>query len=168
MDTSELVRYNDAVRTLYFDALAKLPWCEVVKFRGASFDSLRDVFLHLTLVQDRWISYILVGRFPEWKDPDFESFQNFTKLGQYMVQVHENTEKYLLNLKPQDFQRMVPIPWGAPDTKIAVETALTHMVMEDMVHFGELSAMLWQMDTEAPYLPYWRYKLANDSKTKKP
>ena len=31
------------------------------------------------------------------------------------------------------------------------------MVMEDLVHYGELSAVLWQMDKEAPYLAFWRY-----------
>jgi hypothetical protein len=31
------------------------------------------------------------------------------------------------------------------------------MVMEDMVHYGELSAVLWQMNLEAPYLAFLRY-----------
>jgi hypothetical protein len=30
--------------------------------------------------------------------------------------------------------------------------------MEVMVHYGELSALLWQMGEEAPYRAYWRYK----------
>jgi uncharacterized damage-inducible protein DinB len=159
MDVSELVRYNDAVRTLYFEAMAKLPWSEMVKSRGSSFDSMRDVFLHLTLVEDRWISYTLVGRFSEWKDPHFEDFQNFESLKQYLLRVHDNTERYLQNLKNEDTQRTLNVPWGkTADIKITVETALTHMVMECMVHFGELSCMMWQMDSEPPYLPFWRYK----------
>ncbi len=167
MDVSELVRYNDAVHTMYFEALSKLPWSEVVKFRGASFDSMRNVFLHLTLVEDRWINYILVGRFPKWKDPDFEAFQDVVALKAYMLQVHDNTEGFLQKLKTEDFQRKVTIPWGkTPDTEITFETALTHMVMEDMVHFGELSALMWQMDVEPPYLAYWRYKCNKDKQEK--
>jgi hypothetical protein len=36
------------------------------------------------------------------------------------------------------------------------------MVIEDLVHYGELSALLWQMDAEAPYFAFWRYKYNND------
>jgi hypothetical protein len=35
------------------------------------------------------------------------------------------------------------------------------MVMEDMVHYGELSAAFWQMGLEAPYRDFWRYKNKN-------
>ena len=48
-----------------------------------------------------------------------------------------------------------------PFIKLKVEAVLTHMVMEDMVHYGELSAVLWQMGLEAPYKAYWRYKYHN-------
>jgi uncharacterized damage-inducible protein DinB len=128
MDVSDPVCYNDAIRKLYFEAIAKLPWNEVVRSRGASFDTIRGIFLHLTLVEDRWISYTLVGRFSDWKDPDFDAFQDVESLKQYMQRVHGNTERYLQNLKPEDAQRLVTVPLGkTPDTKITVETALTHM-----------------------------------------
>jgi uncharacterized damage-inducible protein DinB len=168
MQASDLVRYNDAVRTLYLEAMAKLPWSEVVKSRGASFDSIRGVFLHLTLVEDRWISYTLVERFSEWKDPNFEAFQDAESLKQYVLRVHGNTERYLQNLKPEDAQRLVTVPWGkTPDTQITVETALTHMVMECMVHFGELSDLMWQIDAEPPYFAYWRYKYNKEAENSK-
>ncbi|MGA3289977.1 MAG: DinB family protein [Candidatus Bathyarchaeia archaeon] len=59
MQVTDLVRYNHVVRGLYLDAMAKLPWSEVVKPKGLSFDSMRNVFLHLTLVEDRWINYLI-------------------------------------------------------------------------------------------------------------
>ena len=57
MQVSDLIYYNHIVRGLYFDSLTKLPWTHVVEPKGLSFDSIRNVFLHLTLVEDRWISY---------------------------------------------------------------------------------------------------------------
>jgi uncharacterized damage-inducible protein DinB len=163
MNIIELVRYNHAVRELYFDALAKLPWTEIVKSRGLSFDSARNVFLHLTLVEDRWINYILPNRFSEWKDPNFETYQNIGMLKDYMLHVKGSTEEFLANVKSEDLNRKVVIPWGdKPNTQITLETALTHMVMEDMVHYGELSAVRWQMNLEAPYLAFWRYKYNQD------
>jgi len=80
MQVTDLVRYNHVVRGLYLDAMSKLPWAEVVAPKGLSFDSMRNVFLHLTLVEDRWISYIIPGRFKEWGDLDFDSFNDIDSL----------------------------------------------------------------------------------------
>jgi uncharacterized damage-inducible protein DinB len=63
MQLKELIDYSHHLHRFYLDAMAKLPWAQVVEPRGLSFDSMRDVFLHLTLVEDRWICYIIPGRF---------------------------------------------------------------------------------------------------------
>jgi uncharacterized damage-inducible protein DinB len=159
MATVDLVRYNHAVRELYFEALSKLPWA-VVKPKGLSFDSARNVFLHLTLVEDRWVNYILPNRFNEWKDPDFEAYQTIKSLKKYADSTKTSAENFLQNLKPDDWNRKVTHPWTnyKPNTQVTVETVLTHMVLENMVHYGELSTLLWQMNQEAPYLAYCRYK----------
>lgn len=158
MDVRNLVRYNHAVRRLYYDVLATLPWGEVVRPRGASFDCLRDIFLHLTLVEDRWINYIIPDRFANWVDPLFDAFTDAAALRDYMRRVEEQTEAYVAQLTPQELKRRIVIPWGeVPDTRISIETSLLHMVAEDLIHIGELSDLLWQIDVEPPYLAFWRY-----------
>ena len=160
MQVSDLIRYNHVVRGLYFDALTKLPWPDVVADKSLSFDSMRNVLLHLTVVEDRWISYIIPGRFSKWVDPNFDDFKNIDLLKKYLEQTRINTEKYLEKLD-RELERQIVIPWGdKPGTCITVEKALCHMVMEDMIHYGELSAALWQMGLEAPYLAFWRFKSA--------
>lgn len=162
MQVTDLVRYNHIVRESYLEALSKLSWEEVGVFRGLSWNSMRNVFVHLTLVEDRWINYIIPGRFTEWVDPDFDAFINMDSLKKYMQQVHCITEKYLALLSPEELNREIDVPWGEkPFIKLKVEAVLTHMVMESMVHYGELSAVLWQMGLEAPYKAYWRYKYQN-------
>jgi uncharacterized damage-inducible protein DinB len=164
MTASDLVRYNHAVRELYLDALSKLPWAEVAAPKGLSFDSARNVFIHMTLVEDRWINYVIPNRFSEWKDSDFEKFQNIESLRHYANQTKISTEKFLKNLTPQDLNRKITIPWGnKPDSQITLETALVHMVIEDMIHCGELSALLWQMGQEAPYVAFWRFSQNQES-----
>jgi uncharacterized damage-inducible protein DinB len=160
MTTADLVRYNHTVRELYLDALSKLPWAEVVSPKGLSFDSARNVLLHLTLVEDRWINYIIPNRFSDWKDPDFDSYQNIGALRKYAKATRASTEKFLSTLKPDDWTRKITLPWSnfKPNTQVTVETVLNHMVLENMVHYGELSALLWQMNQEAPYLAYCRFK----------
>jgi uncharacterized damage-inducible protein DinB len=162
MQATDLVRYNHVVRGLYFDAMIGLPWAQVVEPKGLSFGSMRNVFLHLTLVEDRWINYIIPDRFVHWVDPDFDDFKDIGSLKKYMQQTKTNTEKYLEKLSNEELNRQIVIPWGdKPDTRISIGTALCHMVMEDMIHYGELSALLWQMNREAPYLGFWRYKYQN-------
>jgi len=80
MDVADLVRYNHTIRGSYLDALSKLSWAVVVEPRGLSFGSMRNVFVHLTLVEDGWINYVIPGRFKEWGDPDFEAFKDMDSL----------------------------------------------------------------------------------------
>ncbi len=165
MTVRDLVLYNHAVRDQYLDALSKLPWSKTVEPCGLSFDSARNVFLHLTLVEDRWVNYILPGRFSEWKDPDFEAYQTVDSLREYADRTKALTEAYLQALKPEDLQRKIALPWKnfPANSQVTVKTALIHMVMEDTVHYGELSAMFWQSGLEAPYLAYLRFKIAQET-----
>ena len=101
MQIIDLIRYNHVVREAYLEALMKLPWEDVTAFRGLSWDSMRDVFVHLTLVEDRWVSYIIPGRFSEWVDPDFNAFIDMESLRKYLQQVHINTDKYLAKLSTE-------------------------------------------------------------------
>ena len=159
MRVTDLIRYNDKVRELFFDAMVKLPWCEVSANKGLSFDSMRNVFLHLTVVEDRWISYIIPGRFKEWRDPDFDAYYDMDSLKRNMDAVHNRTEVYLSKFTPEESTRLVAVHWGGKEDLIPVEGGLTHMVLEDMIHYGELSAALWQMGLEAPYWGFWRTQI---------
>jgi len=161
MQVADLIRYNDIVRGLYLDEMAKLPWTEVAADKGLSFDSMRDVFLHLTLVEDRWISYIIPGRIKQWVDPTFSSFKDMESLRKYADGVKSRTETYLGKLSEEELKRLVTVHWGGKSTEIPVEKGLTHMVVEDLIHYGELSAVFWQMGLEAPYWGFWRCNLAN-------
>jgi len=159
MQVTDLMRYNHVVRGLYLDAFAKLPWAAVVEAKGLSFDSMRNVFLHLTFVEDRWINFIIPGRPSKWIDLNFDDFKDIDSLKKYVQQTEIKTEKYLETLSAEELSRQVVVPWGnKPGTSISVETSLCQIVIEDMIHYGELSALIWQMNHEAPYLGFWRYK----------
>ena len=53
---------------------------------------MRNVFLHLTFVEDRWISYIIPGRFKEWVNPDFDVYYDMDSLKRYIDVVHLRTK----------------------------------------------------------------------------
>lgn len=161
MRVTDLVCYNHIVRGIYLDAMKKLPWAEVIYNRGLSFDCIRDVYLHLTMVEDRWISYIIPGRYSNWQTPKFDVYSDMASLERYTNQVKLNTEAYLANLTAEELARPIALPWGdKPNTQTAVEKCLIHMVLEDMIHYGEISAAFWQMGLEAPYMGFWRYGIS--------
>jgi uncharacterized damage-inducible protein DinB len=110
MQVTDLVHYNHVVRGLYFEAMTKLSWNEVSEDKGLSFDSMRNVFLHLILVEDRWISYTIPGRFKDWVDPEFTSFVDMDSLKKYMQRVKEKTEAYLGGLSTEKLSRQIVIP----------------------------------------------------------
>lgn len=53
MQIIDLIRCSHEIRKLHSDAMAKLPWSEVVADKGPSFNSMHDIFLHLKLVEER-------------------------------------------------------------------------------------------------------------------
>ena len=52
-------RYNSDERKKYMDAMEKLPWEDVVRDRGASFHSIRNVFLHVLNAYRYWFQYAI-------------------------------------------------------------------------------------------------------------
>lgn len=161
MKVINLIQYNHKVRGMYFESMAKLSWSEVVANKGLSFDSMRNVFLHLTLVEDRWINYIIPGRFKQWVDLNFDCFVDINDIKNYMQRVKHSTEVYLKELSAKELSRQIAVPFGnKPYAEVSIETVLTHLVIEDMIHYGELSAVLWQMGLEAPYMGFWRYGIS--------
>ena len=62
VDVRELLNYNEEVRHRYLDALAKLPWDELIKNREASFHSLRNIFIHTLGATDHWLDLLLKER----------------------------------------------------------------------------------------------------------
>jgi len=159
MSIVDLVRYNHAVRGLYLDALSGLSWAKVIEPRGLSFGSMRNVFVHLTVVEDGWLNYVIPDRYDEWVDTDFEAFKDMDSLKKCRQRVEEKTESYLAQLSAGELTKQIPIPWNDfSKTTTSVETILKHVVLEDMIHYGELSACFWQMGEEAPYIAFWEYK----------
>jgi len=104
----------------------------------------------------------------DWVDPEFDTFKNTIALKKYKLPVKENTESYLAKLSAEELNRRIAVPWcDEPYSEVSVETVLTHIVIEDMIHYGELLAILCQMGLEEPYMGFWRYKQRRPSITSK-
>jgi uncharacterized damage-inducible protein DinB len=107
MDARNLFEYGQALRNLYVEQLATLPWEEVVKGRGASFDSLRNVLLHTLDAEDRMINSVIPGRVKDWVSPSPDEFQDMDSIRKRAKQVESKTKNYVAKMTPAELERKV-------------------------------------------------------------
>lgn len=149
MKTLDLLEYSQFLRHKYLETLSTLPWAEVVKDRGASFPSLRDIYLHIIFVVDAYINYGLQGNhhYPKVNYSEYDSIDKMTK---YLEDVESRAGGNLGKMTPEELSKN--------------ETVLLDFFQEETHHRGELIALLWQMDVEPPHMGFLQYKLSQKRK----
>jgi len=158
MNSKVLVEYSQSVRNRYIEQLAALPWEEVTKNRGASFDSLRNILLHTIDAEDRLVNYVVAGRTRDWVSRTPEEFRDIDSIKRRASETESRTKAYLAKLTPEELERKVDFSRpGMPPMIVRVEDILIHTALENVHHFGELIAMLWQMDVEPPHMGWLGY-----------
>jgi uncharacterized damage-inducible protein DinB len=159
MDPKEIFEYSQFVRNRYLDQLAKLPWEQVTKSRGGSFDSLRNIMLHTIDVENRIIC-VIAGRATDWVSLDPDEFPDMDSIKKRSEETESKTKAILARLTPVELDRKVEFPSRHPEVPpifVRVEDALIHTALENIHHFGELIALLWQMDIEPPHMGWIAY-----------
>ena len=152
------MEYSQALRNRYMEQLATLPWAEVVKSRGASFDSMRNILLHTLDAEDRMINYVIPGRVKNWVSRSHDDFKDIDSVRKRAKDVESRTKSNLAKMAPADFERKVEVMrMGKPPVQVRVEDVLIHVALENVHHFGELIALLWQIDVEPPHMGWITY-----------
>jgi uncharacterized damage-inducible protein DinB len=158
MDSRTLMEYCHALRNRYLEQLDTLTWEEVVKSRGASFDSLRNVLLHTLDAEDRMVNYVIPGRVKDWVSRSPDDFQDIASIRKRLKEVESKTNVYVAKMTPAELERKVQYSRpGMPPLTVRVEDILVHVVLESIHHFGELIALLWQIDVEPPHMGWIAY-----------
>ena len=158
VDPKILFEYSQALRDRYLEELTKLPWEEVVKSRGGSFDSLRDIFLHTIDAEDRLVNYVIPGRTEDWVLQSQEEFRDTDSIRKRVKEVGSRTNAYVRKMTHAELGKKVEMPRrGMPGVLVRVEDVLIHAALENIHHFGELIALLWQIDVEPPHMGWIGY-----------
>jgi len=151
----DLYRYNSKGRQGYLRKIWQLPPKQRYRNRGASFPSLVDIYMHILDAYRWW--FITVYR----KGEPFEEYPLGTRYT--LAEARRETRKVdqllarvLRQLKPRDLNRKVTLP-TRDRARITVRQMLVHMIEEELQHKGELNALLWQLDVDAPVLGYDDY-----------
>ena len=158
VDPKTLLEYSHALRNRYLEQFATLPWEEVAKSRGASFDSLRNILLHTIDAEDRMVNYAIPGHLKDWVSRSPEDFQDMASVRKRMKEVESKTNAYVAKITPAELGRKVDYSRpGMPPLTVRVEDILIHVALESIHHFGELIALLWQIDVEPPHMGWIAY-----------
>ena len=149
VDVVSLLEYNENVRYRYFDSLAKLPWKEYVKNREASFNSLRNIFIHTLETMDYWLDFLKKENLRSKKE--FDEFKTFDDVESYMEQVKKRMREYLKSLSNVGLKKTYSVTGEKhKSTRITAEDILIHIFEEEIHHRGEMNALLWQMGVDPP------------------
>lgn len=156
IDVVRLLEYSQELRHRYFDTLSDLSWEDVVTDRGASFGSIRNIFLHCVEVLDGY-EHFLQGEtgFTRYNYDDYDSME---QINDKLTDVESKVNRYLSTVTPKELSRIVERKRRVgPSTIATVEDHLLNVFQEEIHHFGEFIALLWQMGVTPPHMGWTRY-----------
>jgi uncharacterized damage-inducible protein DinB len=158
MDIRDLIEYNWYSQRKFLDSIERLPWKAVVEDMGASFGSIRNIFLHSLEAEQGFFRHLASGKIGEWPSHDYDGeFPDVGAMRRYMNEVEAEGRAYLKTLGPKGLDKPFPIPWHKKSFR--VEDVLMSVVGECVFHSGEIMSLMWQIDAEPPYEDYAGYLL---------
>lgn len=149
VEIRELLEYNHEIRRKYLETFARLPWSEFVKDRGASWGSIRNIFVHTLSAVDYWLDFLQKENLFSRKKND--EYKTFEEVKTYMEHVEKRMQNYLNALHAGGLGKKFTIKNDENETAgITAEDVLIHVFEEEIHHRGEIIALLWQMNIEPP------------------
>jgi uncharacterized damage-inducible protein DinB len=155
--------YLADARRGYLETFAKLPASELSRDRGASHPSLLDIFAHSQGALYFWMKDIAKFEFPPQEgDPDAPPSVEILRKDEAYVQTQ--IRRVMEELTESDLSRPIFREKGvgsSHDCRVPIREALWHLVEEELQHRGEMNALLWQIDVEAPILDWidWAHEV---------
>jgi len=158
MEIKDLFGYNWYARRKFLKSITELPWERVVKSCGASFDCIRDIFIHSLQAEQFWIRVLSGGNVREVFETPFSKFTNINAVQEYAEKVEAETKEYLKKLTDEKLQSVLEYRgWDGKTKRNKIEDILMSVVEEEIHHRGELLCIYWQADITPPHTSYLSY-----------
>jgi len=144
--------YLAAARRGYLETFSKLPAAELSRDRGASFPTLLDIFGHSQGALYFWMKDCARFEFPP-QEPDSSSPPSLADVRKDEKYIQAQIQRVMDELTEADLARRVhrgKDHGSSHDCDIPIREVLWHLVEEELQHRGEINALLWQIDVEAP------------------
>jgi uncharacterized damage-inducible protein DinB len=140
-----------------------LTWEELIKNREASFQSFRNIFLHIINCEDWYIHTVISNHGGKFIQYDFDSYNDIKAIKIKMDEVEEKTRIFFKKFNEDDMKEI--IVYKRPDDTIrkdSIEDILIHLILEETHHRGEIIGFLWAMDIEPPHEGWLKYVLSKN------
>jgi uncharacterized damage-inducible protein DinB len=144
--------YIAEARRGYLETFSKLPAAELSRDRGASYPTLLDIFGHSQGALYFWMKDCARFEFPP-QEPDSGSPPNLADVRKDEKYIQTQIQRIMSDLTEADLDRTVhrlKDQGSTHDCDIPIREVLWHLVEEELQHRGEINALLWQIDVEAP------------------
>jgi len=152
VDIKKLLEYNDAERHAFFESFADLSWKDFTKNREASFNSIKDIFIHCLNATDYWLDFL--QNEDQRSRKKFDEYKTLEEIRDYMQCVENRMNKYLESLTASGLKKKYTGRRdGEPET-VTAEDILVHVFEEEVHHRGELIALYWQIGIKPPLIGY--------------
>ena len=159
MNIRDLFDYNWSSRRRLLKSMAEIPWETVTESSGASFDSIRDIFIHSLQAEQLWIRRLSGKTIEGIYGTPFTKYTDVNSIRQYADKVEAETNEYLEKLTNQKLQSVFEFTGRDGNVNRSVtEDILMHVVEEEIHHRGEILCIYWQHDIQPPYTSYMAYK----------
>ncbi len=155
----EWFSYLAAARRGYLEVFETLPSEELSRDRGASFPSLLDILAHSSGALYFWIKNCSPEAFPP-PEPEIGEPPSLAEVRAFETYLESHVQRFAAALTETDLQRTIARPKGRGsdhDCNIPIREVLWHLVEEELQHLGELNALLWQIDVDAPIYSWIRW-----------
>jgi uncharacterized damage-inducible protein DinB len=139
--------------------MAEIPWPTVIESAGASYDSIRDIFIHSLQAEQAWIRRLDGKSIEGIYATPFTKYSDIKSIQEYADKVEAETNEYLEKLTNQKLQSV--FEYKGRDGNInrnVTEDVLMHVIEEEIHHRGEILCIYWQHDIQPPYIGYTAYK----------
>jgi len=158
MDIKSLFGYNWYSRRQILKSMSEIPWKKVVECCGASFDCVRDIFIHSLQAEQFWIRRLTGKNADEIFKIPFTKYADVKAVQKYADEVETETNKYLKTLTEKKLQSIFKYKgWDGKPRQHKTEDILMHVIEEEIHHRGELYCIYWQNDINPPYTGYTGY-----------
>jgi uncharacterized damage-inducible protein DinB len=159
VDIKDLFGYNWYARRKFLKSTTEIPWEAIIESRGASFDCIRNIFVHSLQAEQSWIRFLHGKSTKEiWEIP-FTKFADANAIREYADEVEAETNEYLKNLQEEMLEKVLNVKRrDGTIEQHTVEDILIHVVEEEIHHRGELLCIYWQLNIRPPYTSYMAYK----------
>jgi uncharacterized damage-inducible protein DinB len=148
----------------YLRAILRLSARERTRDRGASFGSIQDIYLHIVANNIGWVEEFRRDRYGT--EPERMGTRvSERELRAFGRRIERADLELARTLRAGDLSRRHPCSGEANGKRFefstTLRTVLWHLLEEELQHRGELNALFWQLDIDAPTASFWRSRLAN-------